>query len=70
MSNPRPISLRESGAGRRTPSAQIGKKTIIGALATLIVSTMIAWCGLLGWGMVELLRLTATALYRLWTGLS
>jgi hypothetical protein len=70
MSNPRPINLRESGAGHRTPSAQIGKKTIIGALAALIVSTMIAWCGLLGWGMVELLRLAATALYRLWTGLS
>jgi hypothetical protein len=30
---------------------------------------MIAWCGLLGWGIVELLRLTATAILRLWTGL-
>ena len=69
MSNPRPINLREPGAGRRAPSAQIGKKTIIAGLAALVVSTMIAWCGLLGWGMVELLRLTATALYRLWTGL-
>jgi hypothetical protein len=69
MSNPRPVNLREPGAGTPASAAQTGKKIIIMALAALIVSTMIAWCGLLGWGIVELLRLTATAILRLWTGL-
>ena len=67
MSNPRPINLREPGAKTRASSAQLGMKIMIVALAVLIVSAMVAWCGLLGWGLVEGLRLTATAVYRLWT---
>jgi hypothetical protein len=67
MSNPRPINLRKPSAKTRAPSAQLGMKIMIVALGALIVSTMVAWCGLLGWGLVEGLRLTATAVYRLWT---
>jgi hypothetical protein len=69
MSNPRPVNLREPGTGTRASSVQAGKRIMIVAVAALVVSTMIAWCGLLGWGLVELLRLTATAIHRLWTGL-
>lgn len=66
MSNPRPLNLREP---RTAASAQFGRKIVIVALAALIISTMIAWCGLIGWGAIELLRVVATAAYRLWTGL-
>jgi uncharacterized membrane protein YkgB len=67
MSNPRPINLRKPSAKTRASSAQLGLKITIAALAVLIVSTLIAWLGLIGWGLVEGLRLTATAIYRLWT---
>jgi hypothetical protein len=36
-------------------------------LAVVIVSATIAWFALLGWGIVEALRVAANALYRLWT---
>jgi hypothetical protein len=41
---------------------------MIVALAVLILSTTIAWFGLIGWGLVEGLRLAATAIYRVFTG--
>jgi hypothetical protein len=66
MSSPKPINLHDPRSKTRISSAQTGRKIMIVALATLIVSTMIAWCGLLGWGIVEMLRLAATAIYRLW----
>jgi len=68
MSNPRPINLHESGAGTAATSARIARKIIVLVLAALTVSSMIAWCGLLGWGIIELLQLSATTTYRLWTG--
>jgi hypothetical protein len=68
MTNPRPINFHESGAGTAATSARIAKKIIVLILAALTVSSMIAWCGLLGWGVVELLQLAATTIYRLWTG--
>ncbi|HTO66323.1 MAG TPA: hypothetical protein VMM15_34305 [Bradyrhizobium sp.] len=67
MSNPSPLNLREPRAA--ASSAQLGRKILIVALAALITSTMIAWCGLIGWGAIELLRVVATAIHRLWTGL-
>jgi len=48
MSNPRPINFYESGAGTAATSARIAKKIIVLILAALAVSSMIAWCGLLG----------------------
>jgi hypothetical protein len=68
MSNPRPINLREPGEETTASSARVGRKILVVALAVLIISTMIAWGGLLGWGAVELLRLVASAIYWLWTG--
>lgn len=67
MSNPSPINLRQPRTAA-TP-AQLGRKLFVVSLAALTISTMIAWCGLIGWGAVELLRVVATAIYRLWTGL-
>jgi hypothetical protein len=68
MSNPRPINLREPSAKTEAASAQFVMKVMIVALAVLIISTTIAWFGLIGWGLVEGLRLAATAIYRVWTG--
>jgi hypothetical protein len=67
MSNPRPINLREPGARPRASSARLAMRIMIVALAVLIISTTIAWFGLLGWGLLEGMRLPATAIYRLWT---
>jgi hypothetical protein len=67
MSNPRPLNLREPRTTAN--SAQLGRKILIVALAALTISAMIAWCGLVGWGAIEFLRVIATAIYRLWTGL-
>jgi hypothetical protein len=66
MSNPRPLNLREPGTA--ATSAQFGRKVLTVALAALVISTTIAWCGLIGWGAIELLRVVATAIHRLWTG--
>jgi hypothetical protein len=67
MTNPSPIDLPE--ARTATTPAQFGRKIVIVALAALVISTTIAWLGLIGWGTIELLRVLATAAYRLWTGL-
>jgi hypothetical protein len=67
MSNPRPINLDEPRTA--ATSAQLGRKILIVVLAALIMSTMTAWCGLIGWGAIELLRVIAAAIHRLWTGL-
>ena len=67
MSNPRPINLREPRTAATSP--QLGRKILVVALAALIISTMIAWCGLIGWGAIELLGVIADAIYRLWTAL-
>jgi hypothetical protein len=61
-----PINLQEPA--KVTPaSAQMGKRLAIVALAALIISTTIAWCGLIGWGIIEALHLAATGVYRFWT---
>ena len=68
MSNPEPINLHEPDAETAASAVQIGKKVFVVALAALTISAMIAWCGLLGWGAIELLWLAVTAIHRLWTG--
>jgi hypothetical protein len=67
MSNPMPINLPEPATKASPSSAQMAEKLVIVALATLTILTTIAWCGLIGWGIVEALRLAATGVYRLWT---
>ena len=68
MTDPSPIDLRE--ARTATTPAQLGRKMVMVALAALVISTTIAWFGLIGWGTIEFLRVLATAAYRLWTGLA
>jgi len=67
MSDLNPINLDDPSGKTRTSPAQAGRKIVVVVLAAVIVSSMIAWCGLLGWGVVELLRWTLTAFYKLWT---
>jgi hypothetical protein len=40
----------------RPKAAQTGKKVAIYCLTALILSAMIAWFGLLGWGLVAILQ--------------
>jgi|EndMetStandDraft_5_1072996.scaffolds.fasta_scaffold472204_1 hypothetical protein len=66
MSDFKPIEMQDPRRKNRASSSQAGRKIMIGSLAILLVSSMVAWCGLLGWGLVEALRLAATAIYKLW----
>jgi hypothetical protein len=50
----------------RTPAS---RKAVIGLLVALIITVMIVWFGLLGWGVIELLRSIAGGLGTLWAKL-
>ena len=67
MSHPKPINLQNPRSKARPSSASTSRKIVIVLLAVVIVSATIAWFALLGWGIVEVLRAAANALYRLWT---
>jgi hypothetical protein len=67
MNTPRPVDLHGARVKAEPLSTPVSKKVVIGFLATLIVSAMIAWLGLLGWGMVEILRSVAACIRGLWT---
>jgi hypothetical protein len=55
MNNPHPVDLQDPTLKARSTFSVISRKVTIGLLAALIVVTMIAWCGFLGWGILELL---------------
>jgi hypothetical protein len=50
----------------RTPAS---RKVVIALLVALIITVMIVWFGLLGWGAIGLLRSIAGGLGTLWTKL-
>jgi hypothetical protein len=56
MNDLRHVNLRDPTIKPRRSPARTGKKVIIGLLAVLLVSAMIAWLTFLGWGMVEILQ--------------
>jgi len=45
------------------------RKVVIALLVALIITVMIVWFGLLGWGVIELLRSIAGGLGALWAKL-
>jgi hypothetical protein len=61
LQNPRVMVSRT-----RTPAS---RKVVIALLVALIITVMIVWFGLLGWGVIELLRSIAGGLGRLWAKL-
>ncbi len=67
MNDLNPMDLQDAGSNTGLSSAPVSRKILIVSLAAVIVSAAIAWCGLLGWGVVEMMRLAARAVYGLWT---
>jgi hypothetical protein len=67
MNNPRPVDLQGARINARSLPTPMNKKVTVGLLALLIVSAMTIWLGLLGWGMVEILRSIAACIRSLWT---
>jgi hypothetical protein len=67
MNNLQPIDLQGARIKPRSLPTPISRKVVIGLLAALIVSAMIVWLGLLGWGIVEILRSSAACIRSLWT---
>jgi hypothetical protein len=67
MNKLQPIDLQGSAIKARSLPTSMSNKVVIILLATLIVSAMTVWLGLLGWGMVEILRSIAAWTKTLWT---
>jgi uncharacterized membrane protein len=67
MNDLRHIDLRDPTIKPRPSPARTGKKVIIGLLAVLLVSAMIAWLTFLGWGMVEILQWLSVWFKSFWT---
>jgi hypothetical protein len=67
MNKLQPIDLQGSAIKARSMPTPMSKRVVIIMLATLIVSAMTVWLGLLGWGMVEILRSIAAWIKTLWT---
>ena len=61
LQNPRVMVSRT-----RTPAS---RKVVVALLVALIITVMIVWFGLLGWGVIELLRSIAGGLGTLWAKL-
>ncbi len=61
LQNPRVMVSRT-----HTPAS---RKVVIALLVALIITVMIVWFGLLGWGVIELLRSIAGGLGALWAKL-
>jgi hypothetical protein len=51
----------------RPTAAQTSKKVVIYCLTALILSAMIAWFGLLGWGFVAILQWLWDCIKSFWT---
>ena len=66
MNSPPPVNLQDSKIKARTLSGAGSKRVLIGLLAALIVSAMVIWLGLLGWGIIEILRSMAAGIRVLW----
>ena len=66
MNSPHPVDLQGSRIKARTLSGPGGKKVLVGLLAVFIVSAMVIWLGLLGWGIIEILRSIAAGIRVLW----
>jgi hypothetical protein len=67
MNDLRHVDLRDPAIKPRSSPARTGKKVIIGLLAVLLVSAMIAWLTFLGWGMVEILQWLSVWFKSFWT---
>jgi hypothetical protein len=56
MNNHQPIKLHNHAIKARPSSRGLRRRLVIGFLIAVIACVMTAWFGLLGWGLIELLR--------------
>jgi len=61
------VDFRDPAIKRRLSTMRTGKKVAVCLLIILIVSVMIAWLGLLGWGIVEILQWLLGRIKNFWT---
>jgi high-affinity Fe2+/Pb2+ permease len=66
MSNLLPFNLQDPRIKSRS-SSRASRKMVIALLIALIITVMIVWFGVLGWGVVEMLRALAGLISGLWT---
>jgi hypothetical protein len=67
MNNHQPVKLHNHAIKARPSPQRVGRKLVIGFLIVVIVCAMTAWFGLLGWGLIELLRSLGKIGERLWS---
>jgi hypothetical protein len=60
------VDLQDPAIKSRVSPARSGKKVAIFLLATMIVAAMIAWLGLLGWGIVGILQWLSVCIKNFW----
>jgi hypothetical protein len=70
MNNPHPIKVQVARAELRNTAHVVRKRALIGSIAMLIVLTMVIWLGLLGWGVVEIIRSATAGVRTLWHNLT
>jgi hypothetical protein len=63
----RSVSPQDTAIKSRLSSAKTGRKVAICFLAALIVSAMIVWLSLLGWGFVAMLQWMLDYIKNFWT---
>jgi hypothetical protein len=61
------VDLQDPTIKPRVLPARKGKKVVIGLLASLLVSVMIAWLAFLGWGIAEILQWLSIWVKSFWT---
>jgi hypothetical protein len=66
MNSPHPADLHGSRIKARPLSHPASRKVLVSLLAVFIVSAMVIWLGLLGWGIIEILRSVAAGIRVLW----
>jgi hypothetical protein len=69
MSKLQPIDLQGTRIKNQSLSAPRNRRVIISLLVALIVSAMVVWLGLLGWGIIEILQSFATFTRSVWSAL-
>lgn len=66
MNDLKPIDLKDPRIKASVSSGAVRRRLVIGLLITIIVTAMIAWLGLLGWALFELLREVGFYVMKLW----
>jgi hypothetical protein len=61
------VDVHRSAIGPQQAAVALKRKAAIFALIALIIFIMIAWFGVLGWGVIEAVRQVITFIKSIWT---